>query len=169
MPERFNGDDGMATSTTEKPAIKFTMNGLQLLASGQVTEKLVVGEHLWLHSKVYSRGGENALHAHLQEDHAFFVLQGAVVFTFGDGRTERAEKFEGVMIPKGTSYKFEAQGSENLIMLRMGGYPNAEDAAHNATTITDGAGKPMLDNNSEQKGRTPAEPVAVLPGKFFRA
>ena len=61
------------TATQQTTGTKFTMNGLQLLSSGQVTEKLVVGEHLWLHSKVYSRGGENALHAHLQEDHAFFA------------------------------------------------------------------------------------------------
>jgi mannose-6-phosphate isomerase-like protein (cupin superfamily) len=157
------------TATKQKPATKFTMNGLQLLSSGQVTEKLVVGEHLWLHSKVYSRGGENALHAHMQEDHAFFVLQGAVQFSFADGGTERAERFEGVNIPKGTSYKFEAQGSENLIMLRMGGYANATDAAHDATTIVDGRGSAMLANDSEQKGRTPAEPVVTIPGKFFNA
>ena len=157
------------TATAQKPATKFTMNGLQLLSSGQVSEKLVVGEHLWLHSKVYSRGGENALHAHLHEDHAFFVLQGAVEFTFGDGSTDRAEKFEGVMIPKGTSYKFEAQGGENLVMLRMGGYEDADSATHGQTNIRDGSGNVMLDNQSQQKGKTPAEPVVTIPGKFFNS
>jgi len=157
----------MTTTTEQKPAIKFTMNGLQLLSTGQVTEKLVVGEHLWLHSKVYSRGGENALHAHLQEDHAFFVLQGAVEFTFGDGSTNRAEKFEGVFIPKGAMYKFEAQGGENLVMLRMGGYKSHEDATHSQANMIDGAGGAMLANDSLQKGKTPAEKVTPIPGKFF--
>lgn len=157
------------TATEQTTGTKFTMNGLQLLSSGQVTEKLVVGEHLWLHSKVYSRGGENALHAHLQEDHAFFVLQGAVEFSFGDGSTERAQKFEGVMIPKGTMYKFEAQGGENLIMLRMGGYKDRDDATHSQQNMVDGAGSAMLANDSLQKGKTPAEKVTPIPGKFFSA
>jgi mannose-6-phosphate isomerase-like protein (cupin superfamily) len=155
------------TATPQTTGTKFTMNGLQLLSTGQVTEKLVVGEHLWLHSKVYSRGGENALHAHTNEDHAFFVLQGAVEFTFGDGSTNRAEKFEGVMIPKGSMYKFEAQGGENLIMLRMGGYPDAEKAQNGQQNIVDGAGSTMLANDSLQKGKTPAEKVTPIPGKFF--
>jgi mannose-6-phosphate isomerase-like protein (cupin superfamily) len=157
-----------STTTTKRPATKFTMRGLQLLSGGQVTEKLIQGEHLWLHSKVYSKGGENALHSHEAEDHAFFVLQGAVEFSFGDGSTDRAERFEGVMIPKGTSYKFEAQGSENLVMLRMGGYAESPyPTERGSSDIRDGAGNPITDNKSAAKGKTPSEPVVPIPGKFF--
>ena len=158
----------MTTTTEQKPATKFTMNGLQLLSTGQVTEKLVVGENLWLHSKVYSRGGENALHAHVHEDHAFFVLQGGVEFAFGDGSTQRAGKFEGIFIPKGSMYKFEAQGGENLVMLRMGGYEDTAKAT-NQQNIVDGAGGAMVANDTLQKGKTPAEKPTPIPGTFFNA
>jgi mannose-6-phosphate isomerase-like protein (cupin superfamily) len=156
------------TQTTQRPATKFTMRGLPLLSGGQVTEKLLQGDHLWVHSKVYSRGGENALHSHEAEDHAFFVLQGGVKFSFGDGSTDEAGKFEGIMIPKGTPYMFEAQGTENLVMLRMGGYAESPYPTGNGTSdIRDGNGQPILDNKSATKGKTPGEPVVVIPGAFF--
>ena len=62
--------------------------------------------------QVYASGGENALHAHHGEDHAFIVLQGKATFTFGDGRTQVVSLHQGVMIPKGVEYKFEADEAE---------------------------------------------------------
>ena len=35
---------------------------------------------MWAVLKVYASGGENELHAHPQEDHAFIVLQGRAAF-----------------------------------------------------------------------------------------
>jgi mannose-6-phosphate isomerase-like protein (cupin superfamily) len=167
-------------TTVRTGAQKFTMNGLQLLSSGTHTTALLAAENLWLHSKVYSRGGENALHAHTTEDHAFFVLQGAAEFTFGDGSTMLAERFDGVMIPKGTLYKFEAQGEGNLIMLRMGagheapanvrnalGIGDAKDEPVVQLDIIDEDGRPILNNKSAHKGRSPGEPRIAIPGKFF--
>jgi mannose-6-phosphate isomerase-like protein (cupin superfamily) len=153
----------MAESTTvQRTGNKFTMRGLPLLSSGQTTEPLVTCEHLWLHSKVYSRGGENALHAHLAEDHAFFVLQGAVEFRFGDGSTTRVEALEGMMVPKAVEYCFEAQGGENLVMLRMAGGTRTV-----TTSIVDADHNLIVDNASAAKGKTPSEPVVEIPGKFF--
>lgn len=43
---------------------KFSMRGKPLLASGTSFDALATAENLWLAVKVYSRGGENELHAH---------------------------------------------------------------------------------------------------------
>ena len=159
------------------PVRKFGMNGLPLLSSGQSTKPLAAAEHLWLHSKVYSRGGENALHAHVVEDHAFFVLNGAAEFTFGDGNVVIAERYEGVMIPKGTPYRFEARGERNLVMLRIGAAVEATPyvkasfglAAGLApgAAVVGGNGEPIADVASRRKGKTPAEAVVVIPGRTF--
>ncbi len=50
-------------------------------------DPLATAENLWISLKVYASGGENALHFHGGEEHAFIVLQGKATFTFGDGRT----------------------------------------------------------------------------------
>ncbi len=102
-------------------AVLFSMRNLPLLEQGTTYDPLATAENLWVNIKCYASGGENALHAHGGEDHSFIVLQGKANFTFGDGRTSIVGKFEGVMIPKNVSYKFEADEAENLVMLRVGG------------------------------------------------
>ncbi len=102
-------------------AVLFSMRNLPLLEQGTTYDPLATAENLWVNVKVYASGGENALHAHGGEDHAFVILQGKATFTFGDGRTSIVGQHEGVMIPKNVSYKFEADEAENLVMLRVGG------------------------------------------------
>ena len=99
----------------------FSMRNLPLLEQGTTYDPLATAENLWVNIKVYASGGENALHAHGGEDHAFVVLQGKATFTFGDGRTSLVGQHDGVMIPKNVSYKFVADEAENLVMLRVGG------------------------------------------------
>jgi mannose-6-phosphate isomerase-like protein (cupin superfamily) len=162
--------------TAAKPQpIKYSMRGTQMLSSGMTTITLAAADNMWLASKVYSRGGENALHAHVYEDHSFFVLQGAAIFEYGDGSTQRVERYEGVMLPKGVVYRFQAQGSENLVMLRMGACQLGDDWSGEVKdgspleirTALDEHGKPILNNKSLAKGKTPAEPVVPLAGKTF--
>lgn len=102
-------------------AVLFSMRNLPLLEQGTTYDPLATAENLWVNIKVYASGGENALHAHGGEDHAFIVLQGKATFTFGDGSTSVVGKHEGVMIPKNAQYKFEADETENLVLLRVGG------------------------------------------------
>jgi len=91
-------------------------------ALGQPVFRLLAGDRpVDPNVKVYASGGENALHAHKAEDHAFIVLQGKATFSFGDGSTRMVRAHEGVMIPKGVEYKFEADAAENLVLLRVGG------------------------------------------------
>ena len=102
-------------------AVLFSMRNLPLLEQGTSYDPLATAENLWVNIKCYASGGENALHAHEGEDHAFILLQGKATFTFGDGRVETVGQHQGVMIPKGVKYKFEADETENLVMLRVGG------------------------------------------------
>lgn len=156
-------------------AVLFSMRNVPLLEQGTTYDSLATAENLWVAIKVYASGGENALHAHGGEDHAFVILQGKATFTFGDGRTKVVGKNEGVMLPKHVQYKFEADEAENLVMLRVGGgerkikgvdeltfFGTPKDIAKQ-TTFADGATKVANDprNGENAKQRIYAK------GKFF--
>ncbi len=117
----FSRNDRRELSPAESEAVVFSMRDLPLLEQGTTYEPLATAENLWLAVKVYASGGENALHAHGGEDHAFIILQGKATFTFEDGHATLVGTHEGVMIPKNVKYKFEAYEAENLVLLRVGG------------------------------------------------
>ena len=156
-------------------AVLFSMRNLPLLEQGTTYDSLATAENLWVAIKVYASGGENALHAHGGEDHAFIVLQGKANFTFGDGRTSVVGKNEGVMLPKNVSYKFEADETENLVMLRVGGgerkvkgladltpFGTPKDISKQ-TSFADGSTKV---GDDKRNGET-AKPRIYAKGKFF--
>jgi mannose-6-phosphate isomerase-like protein (cupin superfamily) len=156
-------------------AVVFSMRNLPLLEQGTTYDPLATAENLWVNIKVYASGGENALHAHGGEDHAFIVLQGKATFTFGDGRTSVVGKYEGVMIPKNVLYKFEADQSENLVLLRVGGgarklsglkdltpFGTPKDVVKQ-TTFADGA---IKQGDTAKNGET-AKPRIYARGKYF--
>ena len=70
--------------------------------------------------KTYAKAGENELHAHLNEDHTFIVLQGEAEFYGPNGETRRAVRNEGVLLPRGTFYWFRSCGDDPLVMARIG-------------------------------------------------
>jgi prepilin-type processing-associated H-X9-DG protein len=156
-------------------AVIFTMKNLPLLERGTTYDSLATAENLWASIKVYASGGENALHSHGGEDHLFIVLQGKANFTFADGRTSLVGQHEGVMIPKNVKYKFEADETENLVLLRVGGgerevkgladltpFGTPKDVVRQ-TSFADGSVKVGNDvkNGESSKRRVYAE------GKFF--
>lgn len=112
------------TESTQTPIaekLKFSMRNLPLLEGGATMELVGLTPMMWAHSKVYSAGGENALHSHEMEDHVFLVLQGRAMFYFGDGSLAEVRPFQGVMVPRGTRYRFNAQESDgNLVLFRVG-------------------------------------------------
>ena len=116
-------EEKKATVATDE-AVVFSMRNQPLLEQGTTYDSLATAENLWAAIKVYASGGENALHSHAGEDHIFVIMQGKATFTFGDGRTRIVRQHEGVMIPKNVTYKFEADETENLVMLRVGGRPS---------------------------------------------
>ena len=156
-------------------AVVFSMRDTPLLQQGTIYDPLATAENLCVNLKVYASGGENALHSHGGEDHAFIVLQGKATFTFGDGRTAVVAKYEGVMIPKNGLYKFTADESENLVMLRVGGgvrtatglkdltpFGTPKDVVQK-TTFADGDVKR---GDAAKNGET-AKPRIYARGKYF--
>jgi len=93
----------------------------KLPTEGRADLPLAATDCLSIILKAYASGGENALHAHVHEDHSFIVLQGTATF-FGEGNQKLAEleKFQGILIPKGALYRFEAGKQDQLVMLRVG-------------------------------------------------
>jgi len=92
----------------------------QLLAQGRTDTVLAASDGLTVRLKVYASGGENALHAHAHEDHVFILLQGHATFHERGGVLAELGPDQGLMIPKGLFYWFNATGSEPLVMLRIG-------------------------------------------------
>jgi mannose-6-phosphate isomerase-like protein (cupin superfamily) len=164
--------EGPARTTADE--VRFSMRGEPLLASGATMRSLGTAENLWAHVKVYSTGGENGMHCHDVEDHCFVVLQGESTFQFGDGSTLVARPFEGVMLPKGTFYRFRANPVGNLVMIRMGGAqvtsPDDIDPKYGApreiTRQRIGVDSQYFDGESAANGAH-SQPTKVLPDQFF--
>lgn len=156
-------------------AVVFSMRNLPMLEQGTTYDPLATAQNLWAAVKVYASGGENALHAHDGEDHTFIVLQGKAIFTFGDGSTRVVRAHEGVMLPRGVHYKFEADTAENLVLLRVGGgersVKNLDDLTPfgtprdvvQQTKFSDGSVKV---GNDPKNGETSKKRV-YAEGKFF--
>jgi mannose-6-phosphate isomerase-like protein (cupin superfamily) len=70
--------------------------------------------------KCYAGGGENEFHTHAVEDHTFIVLQGRAVFYQPDSSPQELGRNEGILLPAGAYYKFEAVSEEPLVLLRVG-------------------------------------------------
>jgi mannose-6-phosphate isomerase-like protein (cupin superfamily) len=138
---------------------KFTMRGTPLLSSGRTMAALAESGGLRLHVKVYAEGGENSLHAHDKEEHAFFVLAGEATFTGADGATIVVAPYEGMMVPKDAYYMFHSSGAENLVLLRI--------ASAVPTELTEEDVAPMT-RHSIDGGviKNAGEPV-IAPGQFF--
>jgi len=94
------------------------------LLRGITSDERARSELLTVLIKVYASGGENRMHAHVHEDHSFIVLEGEATFHFdGEDNIRVLKPHEGVMLPKGTFYRFESTGQQNLVMLRVGASP----------------------------------------------
>ena len=132
------------------------------MEQGRVTQLVAETDNMWIHTKINSEGGENAVHCHLDEDHSFVVLEGRMsVFDEKDNELT-IEKYQGVMIPKGAYYRYLNTGDGNLVMLRIGcGIDAKPQRGEDARLRPDG--KPLPSNSEENKTLAPIE----MPGKFF--
>ena len=102
-----------------------------------------------------------ALHMHPYEDHAFIVLAGRATFHIGEADEVKVlTKYEGVMLPRATSYWFVSSADENLIMLRAGA---AEKWPADGRAFPDG--RPFEGSSVENKT---VEMIRIL-GQFFTA
>jgi mannose-6-phosphate isomerase-like protein (cupin superfamily) len=110
----------MGDTMTDTGLQVFSVRDTPLLSSGSTMEMVARAPGLWMHVKVYADGGENGLHCHPKEDHLFFVLQGEATFFDADGDQRVVGTNEGVVVPRGTLYSFQATGASNLVLLRVG-------------------------------------------------
>jgi mannose-6-phosphate isomerase-like protein (cupin superfamily) len=116
----------------------------RLPEKGNTDTILAVSKRSWVVIKTYAEGGENSIHAHPNDEHTFAVLQGCAEFIGPNDERRSAEKYDGVIMPAGTYYRFVSVGEEPLVMLRMGfvtdpeqdplGRINAEDLDFDAYT-----------------------------------
>ena len=134
----------------------------ELLDQGRTMDMLAKSNLMIAHIKVYAEGGENALHAHSQEDHLFVILAGEATFHLGaDDRISVLGKHEGVIIPAGSFYWFVSSGSENLVLLRVGAKAEGWSSFDDRINIE---GQPFAGDSIENK----QVPVIKRKGAYFR-
>ena len=131
----------------------------QLPLKGSTNIAVAASERMTVMLKTYASGGENALHAHSNEDHSFFVLQGRAIFYGPAGEMRSIGRNEGVMLPQGTLYRFIADGDEPLVMIRVG-CAVSEDCELFARV--DEKGWPLAGDSTENK-----QVEAVLSERWF--
>jgi mannose-6-phosphate isomerase-like protein (cupin superfamily) len=150
----------MATSTTTAPVAQPFSLRIERLSAGKSEALLGQADELEMRIKVYAEGGENELHAHLDHDHSFVVLDGEATFYDADGTATVIGKNRGIMLPRGTHYRFCNSGEGNLVLLRAGGGRKPPEGYARAIGKS-GPGTPRL--TPAQSKRT----GVVVPGEFF--
>ena len=152
----------VATKQDKKAAAKkasFFKMRAQMLEKGRTNTPLARTDNMWAILKVYASGGENGLHTHPNEDHTFLVLQGKARYYDADGGYRDVGKHEGIMLPAGAYYWFEAISEEPLVLVRIGCRVGAEDVDGRLNS----RGEPMPGDSKENK----QEPVVYREGEFF--
>jgi hypothetical protein len=113
-------------------------------------------ENMWIHTKIKYEGGENEIHAHLDEDHSFIVLEGQMSVFDEKGNEQKIEKYQGIMIPKGAYYRYLNTGKDNLVVIRVGaGIKGKPQGGVEMRVRPDG--KPLLADSEENKTVPPLE------------
>jgi mannose-6-phosphate isomerase-like protein (cupin superfamily) len=132
----------------------------QLVSQGHTKNLLAKTDRVTFHMHCYGpKGGENGLHAHVDEDHIFVVLQGEAQFSGLDGPLPVLRKNQALMLPKGCFYSFSNEGTEPLVMIRFGAMDKVAASAR-----LDPAGKP-IPGRGKQHG---AKPPVFIEGAFFK-
>jgi mannose-6-phosphate isomerase-like protein (cupin superfamily) len=116
-------------SLTDPKAQVFTLEGTPLLSLGRTDTVVAKSDDMTARVKVYAEGGENATHTHLNEDHIFFVLQGEATFFLGRNADDQqvVSAMSGILLPKGSYYRFQSSGEENLVLFRVGSFLGDSD------------------------------------------
>lgn len=132
------------------------------LSEGRINVPLAETEDMWLSLKVNAEGGENAIHTHTKEDHAFVVLEGQVTFFDEKGNETVLGPYQGIMLPKGAYYRYLNTGGTNLFLLRVG---TGARGGQNGETRLGPGGQPLRANTAENH-HIDGVPI---PGKNFGA
>jgi len=147
----------MAVQTTPRAEV-FSITS-PYLSSGRTTTFVSRTDLMSVAIKVYSEGGENALHTHAFEDHAFVVLEGEATFFDEEDIPTVVKPYQGIALPRGAYYRFEATGDRNLVLLRFG----ASVLGKTGDSRLNIDGGPLPSDSAENK-QIPGVPIV---GKFF--
>ncbi len=120
--------------TEASPPPTFFKLRAELLKQGRTTDLVADTDNMRVHIKVYASGGENGLHNHTDEDHFHLVLEGSARFYGPRGEEIDCGKYEAIMLPAGSFYRFNATSEEPLILLRVG-CKAAPTSEHNRQNI----------------------------------
>lgn len=134
----------------------------QLISSGMTRELLAKGDHSTFRIHVYATGlGEDhGMHAHIEEEHLFIVLQGRAQFAGIDGKLPELKKNQGIWLPKGCFYEFYNPGDEPLVILRFGA---SSELMLSSTRLTPD-GRPIAGRGSQ---RPEIRKPTFIEGAFF--
>ncbi|MBM2812043.1 MAG: Cupin 2, conserved barrel [Chloroflexi bacterium] len=129
------------------------------LDGGRTTDLRAKTDLMNIIAKVYAEGGENAMHNHPHEDHAFIVLEGEATFHIETDDDNRVVKqYEGVMLPKGVNYYFQSSSDRNLVMVRVAAqYPGEKSGRLTPD------GRDIPGGSDENK----SSPRIERPGRWF--
>jgi mannose-6-phosphate isomerase-like protein (cupin superfamily) len=151
---------GEATNAGDASPITSTFKlRAQLLDQGRTDKTVAKTGNMVARLKVYASGGENALHTHPNEDHMFVVMQGSARFYDKDGGSQELQRHEGIMIPAGAYYWFEATSAEPLVLMRVGSRIGPQSTAGRINI----RGEDMAGNSEENK----TVPVIYREGAYF--
>jgi len=150
---RFGDDD-------EQKAQVFSLK-TPYMKQGRITQLVAETPNLGIHTEINAEGGENEIHKHLDEDHAFIVLEGQMSVFDEKGNEMEVKQYQGVMIPRGAYYCYLNTGDGNLVVIRVGAGTKGQQQAGQETRL--GAdGKPLISGTPENRNKPPIE-----MGKFF--
>lgn len=149
-----------AQTTAAAPKAEVLDLKIQLVSKGHHKHVLAQTDMTSFNVHCYApKGGENGMHAHMEEDHVFLVLQGEAQFVGPDGPLPVVRKHQALFLPKGAFYSFSNEGTENLVLARFG-----------ASAPGIGGGRRLDPNGKFIPGRAQKEgavPPHFIPGKFF--
>lgn len=153
---------GELVDFSKTPAAELFKLRIQLLDEGSRSDMLTDTGNMKIKIRCYAAGGgENAMHAHHNQDHSFIVLQGQARFYGPQGEVQNLGRNDGIMLRSGCYYCFENSGSEPLVVLRIesitseGGNPNIRLGMHGQQI------EPHAVENNREK------PTRPRPGAFY--
>jgi len=148
------------TSQDKPKTAKFSLK-TPYMKQGRVTQLVAETANMWIHTKINAEGGENEIHKHTDEDHAFIVLEGQMSVFDENGGEIKVEQYQGVMIPKGAYYRYLNTGDGNLVVIRVGaGVKGQQQGGQEMRLGTDG--KPVVTGTPQNRNLPPIE-----AGTFF--
>jgi len=127
------------------------------MKQGRITQLAAETPNLRIHTKVNAKGGggENELHTHLDEDHAFIVLEGQMSVFDDAGKEYVIKPYQGVLLPTGAYYRYHNSGDTNMVVLRIGHLKRGPGVP--AATRINTQGQEVLEGTPENKWVEPVE------------